>query len=229
MALALSPMKGSRATRFAEAKKEEEMAALLRQTGFKAEDVALLTKMFDFYDADRDGMLTEQQAALLCRTAGFHPVEPSLLRSENGRMNLEAVLLCAGFVRSREMAVRDRRNATKHFFRMMQRRSHDKALPAADFHRFFRSIGLGLQPAAVERIAEAISADGEPEFHEQDLVTYIENTWRTLSKQDPSLLRSPMTEHSNSGAMPTNRSEFNTGRSKLTLTARGAKPAAHCN
>ncbi|CBJ31377.1 hypothetical protein Esi_0248_0024 [Ectocarpus siliculosus] len=80
---------------------DHEHRQLLRLTGFKEEDVELMKVLFDMYDRDRDGMLTVEEACLLCTQ----------------------FIQSAGFVRGSHVPPTARGGHTKHFFRMANRSS----------------------------------------------------------------------------------------------------------
>lgn len=193
-----------------------EIATIRRQTGFKNENISQIRALFDFYDIDRDGLLSTEQALLLLRTLGFHPCEPAQLRGADGqgRVNFHATMRSAAYVRD-YVFTRDRRGSSRHVYRMIHQRGKEYTLGAVFLHRFFLSISLDLPLPAVERIAEAIGKDGEPSFSEEEFVNYIDASWRNLG-------RAPGSPHgqsvSPSPGIVTSRSGMRVGHNAMKVT-----------
>ncbi|CAN0097404.1 unnamed protein product [Scytosiphon promiscuus] len=158
---------------------DHDLRQLLRLTGFKEDEIEPMKVLFDFYDRDRDGMLTVDEACLLCTTLGYHPADSSSMRcSEDGRVSFRQFVQSAGFVRGNHVPPTARGGHARHFFRMANRRSSTpmaskQARQQLSFKIFFRSIGVGIPLPAVERITTTISNNGEPCFTEEELVGHV--------------------------------------------------------
>ncbi|CAM9687395.1 unnamed protein product, partial [Chrysoparadoxa australica] len=119
----------------------ESRAQIMRLTGFSTEEVELIETMFQFYDADGDGFLDEEQASTLCKVLGYHPCESVLRDSDDaGRLDFHTFLRCTGFIKNR-IFPRDKHGAALHFSRMMQTKI-GAPMSADEMHQFFSNIGL---------------------------------------------------------------------------------------
>ncbi|CAN0020743.1 unnamed protein product [Ectocarpus sp. 6 AP-2014] len=194
---------------------DHEHRQLLRLTGFKEEDVELMKVLFDMYDRDRDGMLTVEEACLLCTTLGYHPVESSSIRSsENGRVAFRQFIQSAGFVRGSHVPPTARGGHTKHFFRMANRSSSTPmgskqarlySLETIRTGYFFQSIGVGIPLPAVERITATIGNTGDPTLMEEELVSHVAYI---QSRQDALSQKSSTTTKGGAGPGSSPRKQF---------------------
>ncbi|CAM9496639.1 unnamed protein product [Ectocarpus fasciculatus] len=184
---------------------DHEHRQLLRLTGFKEEDVELMKVLFDMYDRDRDGVLTVEEACLLCTTLGYHPVESSSIRSsEDGRVAFRQLVQSAGFVRGNHVPPTSRGGHTKHFFRMANRGS-STPMASKQARLFFQSIGVDIPLPAVERITTTIGGTGNPAFTEEDLVSHVAYI---QSRQDALSSKSSATTKGGAGSGTSPRKPF---------------------
>lgn len=139
--------------------------------------------LFNFYDADRDGLISPRSATKLCQELGFH-LEPTSLALSSTPLSLQDVLnwcdtFCGQCLRNEELKLAQK-------FALF--RSHDAfaagpRISRTAIEKFLQQEGHVVRPEVLDQLVKEIGTEGQ--LSKSDLVMLVGASERSDHKASP--------------------------------------------
>jgi len=140
--------------------------SVVSSTSLSRDEVRWIISMFDFFDTDRDQLISREEALLLFSKMGYVPVMPL-----GTQLTLMQFLLVAGLQKA-QLFDSSIQGSAKHTFRMITGDQGGR-VTSKMLEKHMSSIGIPITKMSAERITEIVSAEGDLEFSEMEFVEYL--------------------------------------------------------